>query len=103
MNPAIQTLVLRSILILNAPNHLQLMDAEIEQAWREFFSKRALLRTISFGHDAIKIDAEEKLEIKRNKDSAYLSASRDEKKIYLESCDFRISTEARPVIWSISL
>ena len=102
MNPAIQSLVLKSISILNAPNHLQLMDVEIEQAWREFFSKRTLLRTISFREDASKIDAEEKLEIKRNKESAYLSISRDEKNIYLESCDYRISPDSRPVIWRIS-
>ena len=103
MNPAIQALVLKSISILNAPNHLQLMEAEVEQAWREFFTDRPLIRTISFREDASKIDAEEKLEIKRNRDSAYLSVSRDKEKIYLESCDFRISPVARPVIWSIGI
>ncbi|MEL6255266.1 MAG: hypothetical protein AAFR87_24875 [Bacteroidota bacterium] len=103
MNPAIKALVLKSISILNAPNHLQLMEPQIEQAWREFFTNRPLLRTISFEENANKINAEEKLEIKRNKDAVYLSVSRDETKIYLESCDFRISPEARPVIWSISI
>lgn len=102
MNPAIQALVLKSISILSSPNHLQLMEEEVEQAWREFFNDRPLLRTISFREDARKIDAEEKLEIKRNKALAYLSVSRDKEKIYLESCDYRISSAARPVIWSIS-
>ncbi len=99
----IKPLVLKTQSILNAPNYLQLMEEAIDHAWRDFFKNRPLIKSVSYNELGKKIDAEQKLAIRSEKKGAYLSISKDEKRIYLETCDYRGASHARPLIWSTPL